>query len=216
MGCKKYFDFLEDDIVKGIKIIALALASSAVVISATSAFAACSLPTGFYVEGNVGASKSSGKSYHSTASASNSGLAWNVNAGYKFMPFLAVEGGASSYATSNIKNSAGTQFAKDRHYSGDVAVKGIAPVGDSGFEVFAKIGVAELYSSFALVNNLPADTAGYSSSSKNNSISPFYGLGADYYFLPTVGGSLQWQRVKGNSKTGTQDLYTIGIVWALY
>src|SRR5437868_3492213 len=78
-----------------------------------------SVPSGWYLEGNIGGSHLSGKSY--PGNSSTSGLAGSVDVGYKFMPYLGTEIGYTHYANTTIKNSAGTKAATDRFYSYDIA-----------------------------------------------------------------------------------------------
>jgi len=177
----------------------------------TVAVATAALPFGWYVEGNVGTSRSSSVSYGPRTSTSDNGFGWNLIGGYKFIPYFGAEVGYTNYADVYAKFN-GTKVAEDSHYSLDIAGKGILPVGDSGVEAFAKFGIARARSHVTIqnsatvsANNLMLDIGTHTATSY------FFGLGADYAFLPNVLAALQWQRVKGDSTTGILDLYSIGL-----
>lgn len=209
---------MEDETVKGIKILALATAALAVFTGATSTFAigCVSLPTAWYVEGDFGTSSQSGKTYGTNTTSSSSGTGWNANAGYKFMPYFAIDAGVTSYANTNVKaQSTSTTFAQDRHWSYNLAAKGILPLGESGAELFAKLGVTKLYASTKVTDSGTEALTGFNSQ-KNNSTSYFVGAGGNYFFMPTLGASVQWNRAKGNSQTGVQDYYGIGLILLVY
>ena len=99
-----------------------------------------SVPYGWYIEGNAGSSRLS--DFSLPGKISSSGIGGNVNLGYKFMPYVGAEIGYSRYSGIGIKNSVGTKAAEGKIYSYDIAVRGILPVSDSGFEAFAKVGAA--------------------------------------------------------------------------
>src|SRR5688572_24203858 len=86
------------------------------------ALAIMSVPMGWYLEANAGATRLSNKSY--PGSASSSGIGGNANIGYKFMPYLAVEAGYSQYHDTTIKNPQGVTAATDKRYSYDLAIRG--------------------------------------------------------------------------------------------
>lgn len=191
---------------RSIKILTLIASGITTLSIATSASAAVTLPSGWYAEGNLGTSKTHVSS--PGTSVGNSGFAWNVNAGYKFMPFFAGEIGYTRYATADIKLN-GTKIAKDTLYSYDIAGKGILPISDSGLNLFAKLGIAR--SSAHIVNtNAAVGTVSNAGSSFTTGV--YYGLGGEFSFLPNVGVNLQWARAKSKSSTGGNlDLYSIGV-----
>jgi OOP family OmpA-OmpF porin len=165
-----------------------------------------SVPEGWYIEANGGSSKLSGKSY--PGSTNKSGIGGNVNFGYKFIPYFAVEIGGSRYANTTIKNSAGVKIGTDYHYSYDLALRGILPAGTTGLEAFAKVGVGRIVSNIDRSNNVSSATL----SSSSHSVTGLYlGVGGQYYFMPELAANIQWQRAQGNSSTGTQDLYSVGL-----
>lgn len=175
-------------------------------------FAAMPLPMGWYMEGNAGKSNESSANYGTSLSSStNTGLAWNVNGGYKFMPYLAAELGYTNYTKQRIKfNNA--QIAQDVHYSYYLAGKGILPISDSGVELFAKLGIARINSHVTISDPTTVNTNGLSVNAGTHHISAaYFGVGTDYNYTSNMAFNLQWDRAKGNSTTGNLDLYSVGV-----
>jgi OOP family OmpA-OmpF porin len=197
---------------KATKILILAGACIATLNFTTTAFAAVPMPMGWYVEGNVGASRANDASYGINGlSVSNNGIGANVNVGYKFMPYFGAEVGYTTYADSKVKYN-GTQIARDRHYSYDIAAKGILPINDSGFDLFGKLGIARVESKVSATNATYAAANGFVvNNNKRTSTSLYLGLGGEYSFTPNLAANVQWARAKGNSNTGTLDLYSLGL-----
>lgn len=173
---------------------------------AVAAHATAPLPSGWYAEANGGSSRNSNISYPSGTSTSNTGLGWNFNAGYKLLPFAAIEAGYTHYAKTTVKAN-GTQVASTTHYSYDAAIRGILPLGDSGGELFAKLGAAQIKAktTISIPGYASANTGSYSATGY------YFGLGGNYYFLPNAAINAQWQRAKGNSNTGNLDLFSLGL-----
>jgi hypothetical protein len=189
----------------------LSIASGAALfIFAASAMAAMSMPYGWYIEANGGSSHLTGKSY--PGSASSSGFGGNGNLGYKFLPYIAAEMGYTRYANTSIKNGAGTRVATDKHYSYDIAAKGILPVATTGIDLFAKLGLERINSKVSVNNTAGALALGISSSS-HSTTSVYVGAGGQYNLLPELALVVQWQRAQGNSSTGNEDLFSGGIAF---
>lgn len=181
------------------------------VCAVTSAMAAVPMPGGWYLEANGGTSRISNASYVSGSSLSTAGLAWNVNGGYKFIPFFATEIGYTHYADSSAKVN-GIKVAEATNYSYDAAFKPLLPIGDTGLELFAKLGVSHLHSNVKNTNTSYTTAHGIAvSTGTNNATSYYFGLGGDYSFLPALAVNAQWQRAKGNNKTGNLSLYSLGV-----
>lgn len=175
------------------------------------AAATAALPTGWYLEGNVGTSRSSNVSYGPRTTKSENGIAWNVNGGYKFIPYFAAEIGYTSYADAYGKFN-GTKVTDDSHYSLDIAGKGILPLSDTGVEAFAKFGLARVRSHVTLENTGTIAANNLMLNSGTHTASSYYlGLGGEYAILPNILAVLQWQRAKGDSTTGMLDLYSAGV-----
>lgn len=180
----------------------------AAIFIATPALAEMSAPNGWYLEANAGSAHLSNTNY--PGSSSSSGIGGNANLGYKFMPYAAAEIGYSRYPNTNIKDSNDVKAASVLHYSYDAAVRGILPFSDSGAEGFAKIGAQRIVSSVDIKDQNVANELGLGSSS-HSSTGLYVGLGGQMYFTPELAVVAQWQRAQGNSSTGTEDLFSIGL-----
>lgn len=175
---------------------------------ATSASAVMSVPFGWYAEANAGSFSLSNKSY--PGNSSSSGIGGNLNVGYKFMPYFGAEIGYSQYPNTSVKDSAGTKAGSDKHYTYDLAARGILPIVDSGAEAFAKLGIARLGSHMSISNQAAATSLGLSNDS--HSVTGLYlAVGAQYYFMPELAVVVQWARAQGNSSTGNFDLLSGGV-----
>jgi len=187
------------------------LASLSTLIALYSSCAsATALPIGWYLEGNLGKTHMENMSYGPNTTASENGLGWNINLGYKFIPNFAAELGYTHYADASAKFN-GTKVANDSHYSVDVAGKGVMPIYDSGIALFAKLGIARTHSHVSATNTDYINANSLSIYTGSHSATSYYlGLGADYAFMPNFLANLQWQRANGSSHTGRLDLYSIG------
>jgi len=189
----------------------LALLTSVAAVSLTSpAMAACmSAPDGWYFEANVGSSHLSNDNF--PGDSSSSGVGFNGNFGYKFMPYGAIEAGVARYPETEISDLVtGDLAATVKHYSYDLAAKAILPISDSGFEGFAKLGVVRLVSKTTINNNDVASSMNIGISS-NSSTGIYLGIGGQYYISPEFAVVAQWQRAHGNVDTGSEDLFSIGV-----
>lgn len=168
-----------------------------------------SVPMGWFLEVNGGSSHLSNTNYPGTTSSS--GVGGNANLGYKFMPYVAAEIGYSRYPNTSIKTfSNGTTAGEVKHYSYDLSARGILPISDSGFEVFAKIGAQRIMSRVSIQNSTAADEIGLGSGG-HSTTGVYLGAGGQFYFMPEMAVVAQWQRAQGSSSTGTQDLYSLGL-----
>jgi len=198
---------------KQTKIIALTSLCIAALSATMATQAAVPLPLGWYAEGNVGEPNISNITYATNSSNSTTGIGWNLSAGYKFMPFFALEGGYTTYATTNAKFN-GTTVAKGTSQSFDLVGKAILPIQNSGFEFIAKLGVGRTKThvtnsdnSFAVANGIAVNAGTF------NSTSLVYGVGGEYAFTPEMLVNAQWVRSDGGSGTGDLDLYSIGVAY---
>lgn len=167
-----------------------------------------SVPNGWYLEGDIGSGHVNNTDY--PGSISRSGIAGNVNLGYKFMAYVATEIGYTMYPNGDITDGTGTKAGSDRVYSYDLAIRGILPFGTTGFESFAKLGVGRINSSVSIKNNAAAKSIGLSSG-QHSSNGVYLGVGAQYYFVPEFAGNIQWQRASGSNSSGTGELFSVGI-----
>lgn len=177
--------------------------------TASSVFAVMSIPYGWYLEGNVGSTNLTNKSY--PGSAGTSGVGGNANLGYKFFPYLGAEVGYSMYASTKISDRfSGNKAGRDKHTSYDLAIRGTLPILTSGVELFAKAGGMHATSDVAVTNQAVANAIGLVNSNSND-VGLYMGAGISYYVMPEIAFVAQWQRAKGSDSTGTLDLYTGGI-----
>ncbi len=177
----------------------------------TLAYAAMPVPTGWYLEGNIGGSKATSKSYPGVSSMKNTGKGWGINVGYKFIPYLGLEAGFARYAPTRL-NSPVETVARDSHTSYDIAGKAILPIACSGVDLFAKVGVARINSQIGVIDGVGAANYGLTFNTSSQSATGLYaGAGGDYYFTPNIAANVQWSVAKGNSKTGNLQLLTAGL-----
>lgn len=193
---------------QGMKLLRAVTGTFALLLLAAPAYAVMSLPYGWYLEGNAGSTTLTEKSY--PGRDSSSGVGYNASVGYKFMPYFAMEAGYSRYAQTIIKDAAGNKAGTDNHDSYQIVGKGIIPVYESGFELFAKLGATRVASDLKIDNASVANSIGLGGSSHND-INIFFGFGGQYYFMPELAVVGQWQRAVGNSSTGTMGLVSGGI-----
>ena len=188
------------------------LIASVVLLGAfSSAYAVMPPPSGWYLEGNIGKSKITGANDVSGGTTTGNGRGWNINGGYKFMPYFAAEVGYTKYADANGKIG-GVTVAKDSQYSYDLAGKALLPLGASGAELFAKLGLARLKSKVTVQNQTYVTANGITVNSGSRSATGLYfGLGADFTVWQALALNGQWQYAKGNSKTGNYHLYSLGL-----
>ena len=179
----------------------------------TLALAGAPAPMGWYLEGNLGWSQINNVSYAPNTNISSNGFGWNLNAGYKFMPYFATEIGYTSYQNGTI-NFNGTKVGKVVPYSYDLAAKAIIPIQDTGGEVFAKLGAARARSKVTASNAALLAANGETLNTGNFTSTDFYfGVGGDYFFMPNAAVNVQWNRADGNKKTGNLDLLSIGLTY---
>jgi len=176
-----------------------------------SAEAAMPLPVGWYLEGNIGEANVSNVDYASNSTNDTTGIAWNVNVGYKFMPFFAFEGGYSTYGNTNVE-SYNTKVAKATSQTYDIAGKVMLPIQNSGFEFLAKLGMGRTRTH--VVTSDPSYAAAHGvtvNAGTDLATSVIYGLGGEYAFTPNIQMNGQWMRADGGDNTGNLDLYLLGI-----
>lgn len=181
----------------------------------TLSYAIMSVPYGWYIEANAGATKIFDQNFPNVASTSTSTLGGNANLGYKFMPFFGMEIGYTQYANTTLKNSVGADAATVRHFSWDLALRGILPLSDNGVEILGKIGISRANSRTSIDNSAAATSINITSSSKNANTGLYLAAGAQYYFTPELAVVALWSQAQGNSSTGTLVLYSLGISYTV-
>jgi hypothetical protein len=162
----------------------------------------------WYVGGHIGVSRAHDKaSAGSGNSVTQIGPAWTADIGYKFLEYrravLAAELGFNQYHDSN-ETTPGTNVASTQHFATYLAAVLEYPLG-SYFEVMGKLGGAYGYAKKVF-------TATGTSASAND-VSPFYGLGVAYHMTSKADLVLQWNRVRGDSSTGSTDMTSLGVTY---
>lgn len=171
-------------------------------------------PFGWYVEGNVGKSTIWDKFYGNGTNSRNTGTGWSIAGGYKFNHYFAAEVGYTQYAMSRITNPVRTTIGQDQHWSVDLAGKGILPIFETGFELFAKAGIGHIYSYTTLTNQAAAAAYGINLNTGSHSRTMYYvGGGLDYAFTRSLIANVQWMRQRGGRLTGDGILESVGLSW---
>lgn len=167
---------------KTIKIVA------AVVVATISNMVLADVPVarGSYADVNSGYSK-----IVDAEGADNvTGLGFNVNLGYKLMPFFGIEAGYTTYGASKSSFTGANAI--------DAVIKGILPFQEVGVELFAKLGPV-------YVNNSKVPDG-----ISPNATNVYYALGGAYAMSSNMLITLQWSQANGNSNTGNFQLLSIG------
>jgi opacity protein-like surface antigen len=128
-------------------------------------------PSGLYVDGNLGWGKTAANVDGGT-NDKNSGLAWNINFGYKFMPHLAAQVGI----LGSPKVDEGALGSMKDNYLLILAVKGIIPF-ENGFSLNILAGPARASTKLSksmTIDDKPSEAGSY------HKITAYLGLGADY------------------------------------
>ena len=175
----------------------------AVSMLSVSAYAAKPLTSGIYVEGNAGYGQV--RTDIANVSNTNTGFMGGANAGYKFNQYLAVEIGINFFSKTTYSQSGIKHDANKSNYYYDVAAKGILPLGDYGFDLFGKLGLAMAHTSWdSTILNV-----GGNSYTKPVGL---LGLGVDYYFTPQFAAVAQTNiTTKSGDKVPSMLSGTIGI-----
>jgi hypothetical protein len=197
---------------QGKKLLLNVIGSLAILGMASPVQASMSVPMGWYVEGNIGSSRLQNLSYQN-ASLSSAGMGENIDIGYKFMPYVAAEVGYTHYPNTRIKVN-GVKAGENKYYALDIAGKAILPIAASGFELFAKLGIQQLYAKTRVTNSTLGNQIGLSKGSTHDT-GPYMGVGGAYSFLPELSGNIQWTRAKGNHSTGDLDLLSVGLTFTV-
>jgi opacity protein-like surface antigen len=183
----------------------LAVISGAAALSIGSSAQALqmSAPDGWYLEANGGPARLS----NGDGQTSKNGLAYNLNLGYKFMPYVGLEAGYTKYKNSKIVVDDIT-YADISRYSWDIALKGMFPITDTGVELIGKLGAQYMK---ARAVSPDSSVTGVEFSDSTDATGPYYGLGIQFNVMSELGIVVQWQRAQGNNNTGTEDLFSVGI-----
>ncbi len=173
---------MKTGVVSFVSAIALASASIAMAGGMTSMAASSnqSSAAGVFVSGNLGYAKQDVKLTGGAPEKDTRGFAWNVNTGYQFNQYLALEAGYTRFSGIKIGiNSANV----DTHLQGvDLLAKGIYPINDQ-FNVFAKAGAMDMFRK--------TTATGLGTLFHQSRIVPEFGIGTSYNLTHHVALTLQ-------------------------
>ena len=161
----------------------------------------------WYVGGNIGVSRTHDKKVvGSNDSVTQIGPGWTADVGYQFFQFyratLAAELGFTQYHKSN-ETRPGINVASTEHFTTYLAAVAQYPLVWN-FNILGKLGLAYSYANKIF-------TAGAAGSA--NTYSPYYGAGISYNMTPKAALLLQWDRARGNGRTGSTDLASLGVTY---
>ncbi len=171
----------------------------------------------WYVGANIGVSHlhdNPNPNFRATNSVSENGPGWNVNGGALFMHIYDVvmggELGYTQYADSR-ENITGTgaqsaTFARTEHFSVYAALTGLYPMVYN-FSLLGKLGVAYGYARKTAI--------GFGTTASATSYRPYGALGLGYNLTPKFTVIGQAARDWGSHATGSADLYSIGLSYAI-
>jgi hypothetical protein len=168
-------------------------------------FANAKIPaSGLYVEFNAGQSRGEDLDFPSGYSVTKAGAGFNVNVGYRFIPYLSAEFGYTAYA-----NAKGTQDPDDKltimYDSQDLAVKGVWPF-ESGVGLFAKLGVSRVGARASGEGTTAAEIK-----KSDSTFGTYYGVGAQYHLTSRAAIVAQYAKAIGNNSTGNLSLISLGL-----
>lgn len=178
--------------------------------------------TGFYVGGGVGGTKLQLDTTGLTGSADEEDTGWKLFAGYQINRYIGVEGGyydlgkasfSGTLATAIPPFPAGTAASvslKSKAYA--LSAIGNLPLGQSGFSLTARLGVA--------YSESDADVrlgAGATTTSSDETTELTYGLGVRYDITRAFSVRGEWERFRiGGSNIGDKsdvDLFTVNALY---
>ena len=162
----------------------------------STASAVVSLSNGFYGEGSIGyafVTANTSNTFNGSSLRRDDGLAGGFILGYKFIPYLAIDVGYTTYPHVYIST-----------WAAHVALKGIYPLGDGTWDVFAKAGAAYASGAKDALLRTTADGVFY------------YGAGFTYWFQPDFGALIQTAGILGEHNVSTIYSATVGLVYFFF
>lgn len=160
----------------------------------------------WYVAGNLGMSHLfDEKSPGSRDSMNENGPGWDATVGYQVNSLFGGELGYTQYHDSR-ETLGSAHIAKTEHYAVHLNASGRYPLYCQ-FSLLGKLGVAYSYANKVFTAATTANSS--------NALSAYYGLGAAYSVTRCVDFTALWARVRGNNYTGSSDLISAGITFAI-
>ena len=220
----------------------LALATFAALCAAQPALAADK--TGFYVGGDFananydvdqGTLDSLAEAIYNAAELDilsadseldDSDSSWSLFVGYRFMPYLAVEGAYVDLGTAGYQANGEVEdelFVYDSTISGDISSSGFAlsalgilPIGES-FEAFARLGVYYADTDIDLNLSVDGDSVG-SANEKEGETEFLWGIGGAYNFSDAWAVRVEYSQfmdIGDEELSGEYDVdrWSLGVTW---
>lgn len=160
----------------------------------------------WYAGANVGLSHlHDNKNPGTKNSVDENGPGGSALLGYQINSIVGAELGYTQYKNSR-ETSGAVVIAKTEHYAVDLAGTGRLPLVDK-WSALAKLGVAYSYAQKI------ATTTGTAASSGAGSL--YWGLGLDYSLTNKVDLIAQFAETVGNNYTGSADLWSLGLNFAI-
>lgn len=163
----------------------------------------------WYAGANVGISHLRDRKNPNTRNLVNeNGPGWNVNLGYQLNSLLGAELGYTKYRHSREHIHPNVDIARTEHYSVDVAATARYPIAYQ-FSALGKLGAAYNFA------RKVANGGGPNSSHDGHSVSPYWAIGLDYSVTCKIDLIAQVASAAGNHLTGSTDLWSVGVQFAL-
>lgn len=160
----------------------------------------------WYASANIGVSHLHDNPIpNSRNSVAENGPGWNVDAGYQFDSMFGAEIGYTDYYNSQEMSST-TVIAQTEHYVVDLAGTMRYPL-ICKFNALGKLGLA-----YGSANKIVTTTG---VSGTTSAVSLYGGLGVTYSVTPRVDLVALWAGAHGNSYTGSNELYSLGMTFAI-
>ncbi|OGT57620.1 MAG: hypothetical protein A3F14_04785 [Gammaproteobacteria bacterium RIFCSPHIGHO2_12_FULL_43_28] len=161
----------------------------------------------FYAGGNIGASSlHDKKNPGSNNTVYQYGPGYSVIGGYQFNSLLGTEFGFTKYHDSR-EALGSTIIAKTEHYTVHLAATGRYPIMFDRWSLLGKLGLAYNYAQKMAIASGVAGSAG--------PLSWYYALGVDYSLTKKIDIIALAAEAYGNRRTGSADLFSIGLNVAL-
>lgn len=192
--------------IKKILVASVLTVSTCTIINANAA-----LPTGLYVNGQIGYADTHIKSHLKSHGAdfANNGLAGRLAIGYKVAPNFAFELGYLQLPSAEF--TLGPRFTNKQHAI-DVAAKGLLPITNN-VNIYGKLGIAYLTTQLQGQNFRTTRDINFEQNIDKHVWSPEVAVGMDYNITPnvTVDTSLTHIQTMGNHRPGNIDFLAVGV-----
>jgi len=160
----------------------------------------------WYVAGNIGVSHLfDDESAGTSNSVDQNGPGWDATFGYQYNRMFGGEIGYTQYYNSR-ETSGSTVVARTSHFATHLNATGRYGFA-TRFNLLAKLGIAYSYAQKIFEATGAAGSSG--------AVSLYYGVGLTYNLTERAEVIAQWARAVGNDYTGSSDLYSLGLSYAI-